>query len=208
MKKLYLHETDIYPYDELKNILQNNMIIYISNPHYINYIEKIRETYTNIIIYYYIFNEYHIDNYIKHTMIDCIYYKTDEIYNLLKYDIPNDKLVKTKAITFGTFDLFNIGHKNIFNSAHDYSETLIVGIYDHDNIETFMSIEDRCDIVEDYILVDEIFIDKSLKLKNEYIKQYNANILIVGDDWKDTTNLLECMIIYLPKKSNMNRIMC
>ena len=40
MKKLYLHETDIYPYDELKNILQNNMIIYISNPHYINYIEN------------------------------------------------------------------------------------------------------------------------------------------------------------------------
>jgi len=32
--------------------------------------------------------------------------------------------------------------------------------------------------------VDQVFTEESLELKAQYIKKYNANILVMGDDWK------------------------
>jgi glycerol-3-phosphate cytidylyltransferase-like family protein len=41
-------------------------------------------------------------------------------------------------------------------------------------------------------------------LKNEYIKKYGANILIMGDDWKDKFNWVDVLCIYLPRTPNIS----
>ena len=49
--------------------------------------------------------------------------------------------------------------------------------------------------------MDEVFIEESLEEKRKYIKNYHADILIMGDDWKDKFNQFNdiCQVIYLPR---------
>ena len=32
-------------------------------------------------------------------------------------------------------------------------------------------------------MVDEVFVEESLELKRDYIEQYGADVLVMGDDW-------------------------
>jgi glycerol-3-phosphate cytidylyltransferase len=38
-----------------------------------------------------------------------------------------------------------------------------------------------------------------MDLKNEYIKNYNSNILVMGDDWKDKFDWVDCCVIYFKR---------
>ena len=43
-----------------------------------------------------------------------------------------------------------------------------------------------------------------MELKNEYIKLYSANILIMGDDWQDKFDWVDCCVVYLPRTPNIS----
>ena len=43
--------------------------------------------------------------------------------------------------------------------------------------------EDRLHIVESLRCVDAVFIEESLELKGHYIEMFNADMLVMGDDW-------------------------
>ena len=45
----------------------------------------------------------------------------------------------------------------------------------------------------------QVFIEESLEKKAEYIRLYKADILVMGDDWKDKFNELSCKAIYLSR---------
>ena len=115
-------------------------------------------------------------------------------------------------ITFGTFDLFHIGHLNMINRCKKYGDKLIVGIstdklnYSKKNRYPIINERNRMEIVKNLKAVDEVFFEESLELKEQYIKKYNADIFIIGDDWKgkfDYINKL-CKVIYLPRTSNVS----
>tara|TARA_B100000212_G_C26915941_1_gene339867 strand:- start:42 stop:437 length:396 start_codon:yes stop_codon:yes gene_type:complete len=108
-------------------------------------------------------------------------------------------------ITFGTFDLFHIGHLNILNNCKKYGNTLIVGVstdkLNFEKKQRFPIIQqnDRKKIIENIKVVDEVFFEETLELKREYIKKYNADILIMADDWKGKFDYCSdlCEVIYL-----------
>jgi glycerol-3-phosphate cytidylyltransferase len=52
--------------------------------------------------------------------------------------------------------------------------------------------------------VDEVFIEDSLELKDEYIKQHGADLLVMGDDWKDKFNWVSCDVLYLERTPNIS----
>ena len=54
--------------------------------------------------------------------------------------------------------------------------------------------------------VDEVFLEESLELKAEYIKYYNADILVMGDDWQGKFDHLKdiCQVIYLPRTPSVS----
>lgn len=95
-----------------------------------------------------------------------------------------------RVITFGTFDVFHIGHVNILERAKELGTYLIVGVSsDLLNINKkgrppIYSQKDRMKIVGSLHCVDEVFLEESLELKGEYIKKYNADILVMGNDWE------------------------
>ena len=97
----------------------------------------------------------------------------------------------TIIITFGTFDLFHIGHLNILKRAKEYGDRLIVGVssdnlnYNKKHKKPIYSENDRIAIIKSIKYVDDVFLEESLHLKAEYCKKYNADIFIIGDDWKN-----------------------
>lgn len=116
------------------------------------------------------------------------------------------------VITFGTFDLLHIGHINMLNKCKKYGDKLIVGVSsDELNHEKksrcpVFKEEDRIEIIKNIKCVDEVFLEESLELKEEYIEKYDADIFIIGDDWKgkfDHINSL-CKVVYLNRTENIS----
>lgn len=95
-----------------------------------------------------------------------------------------------KVITFGTFDVFHAGHVKILERAKSLGDFLIVGISSDELNKSkkdrypIYSQADRIHIVESLRCVDTVFVEESLELKAQYIKMFDADILVMGDDWK------------------------
>ena len=115
-------------------------------------------------------------------------------------------------ITFGTFDVIHIGHINILKRARKFGNKLIVGIssdalnFSKKNRFPVYPEEERKEIISSLSCVDEVFIEESLELKEFYIKKFNADMLIMGDDWKgkfDDYNSV-CEVNYLPRTEGIS----
>ena len=111
-------------------------------------------------------------------------------------------------ITFGTFDLFHSGHLHILSRAKQFGTKLIVGVSSDElntikNKKSVNTLEERLYYVKNNIYVDEVFIEESLEQKDEYIKKYHADILIMGDDWKNKFDWVSCKVIYLERTPNI-----
>ena len=50
-------------------------------------------------------------------------------------------------------------------------------------------------------MVDEVFVEESLELKREYIERYDADVLVMGDDWRGKFDVFGdiCDVVYLPR---------
>jgi len=112
-----------------------------------------------------------------------------------------------RIITFGTFDLFHLGHVNVLRRARALGDWLIVGVSSDElnahkkGRRPYFSIDERLTIVGDSRFVDEVFIEESLERKADYIREHRADVLVMGDDWQgrfDHYSAL-CEVIYLPR---------
>lgn len=102
--------------------------------------------------------------------------------------------MKKKAIigyTTGVFDLFHIGHLNILKNAKSLCDYLIVGVTT-DEITLKMkgrlpiiTFEERIQIVESIKFVDKA-VPKTSTNTVEAWNQFTFDIMIKGDDWKNT----------------------
>lgn len=117
-----------------------------------------------------------------------------------------------KIITFGTFDVFHVGHVNILERAASLGDYLIVGVssdelnFSKKGRYPIYSQEDRIKIISSLKGVNEVFIENSLELKKEYIKQYDANVLVMGDDWLGKFDWVKdvCDVVYLPRTPSVS----
>ena len=112
-----------------------------------------------------------------------------------------------RVITFGTFDLFHLGHLNIVKRARQLGDYLIVGVssdalnYSKKKIYPIYPIDHRLEIVRAIRYVDEAFVEESLEMKREYILRYHANVLVMGDDWAGRFDEFKdiCEVVYLSR---------
>ena len=111
------------------------------------------------------------------------------------------------VITFGTFDVFHVGHLRIIERAAEYGDRLVVGVSADElnkrkkNREPVFSQDERMAIVAALKPVDEVFVEESLELKREYIQKYAADVLVMGDDWAGRFDEFKdiCEVVYLPR---------
>jgi glycerol-3-phosphate cytidylyltransferase len=111
------------------------------------------------------------------------------------------------VITFGTFDVFHVGHLRVIERAASLGERLVVGVSaDALNLrkkgrEPVFSQGERLEIVAALRMVDEVFVEESLELKRAYIEQYAADVLVMGDDWRGKFDEFAdiCEVVYLTR---------
>jgi glycerol-3-phosphate cytidylyltransferase len=113
----------------------------------------------------------------------------------------------TTVITFGTFDVFHVGHLRVIQRAAALGDRLVVGVSadelnlrKKDRLPVFPESE-RMEIVASLKDVDEVFLEESLELKRDYILKYGADVLVMGDDWAGRFDELAdiCRVEYLPR---------
>ena len=109
-------------------------------------------------------------------------------------------------LTYGTFDLFHIGHLNILKNCKNLGQRLIVGIStDEFNAskgkKSHFSFRERCEIVAACKYVDEVLPETSWTQKINDINAYSVDLFVMGDDWKGKFDFLKeyCEVTYLPR---------
>jgi glycerol-3-phosphate cytidylyltransferase len=113
----------------------------------------------------------------------------------------------TTVITFGTFDVFHVGHLRVIQRAAAFGDRLVVGVSaDELNLRKkgrlpVFSQGERLEIVGALKPVDEVFVEESLELKRHYILEHNAQVLVMGDDWAGKFDEFEdvCKVEYLTR---------
>ena len=113
--------------------------------------------------------------------------------------------------TTGVYDMFHIGHLNILKRAKEQCDYLIVGVttdklcLKRKSKLPVICEADRVEIVKAIRYVDEVVVQANMD-KLKAVKEYNADAVFVGTDWKGTVlwdkyerDLLEigCSVVYL-----------
>lgn len=117
-----------------------------------------------------------------------------------------------RIITFGTFDLFHIGHLQILKRAKALGSHLTVGIstdalnFSKKQRNPVCNEDDRMEIIRELKCVNDVFFEESLALKRQYIIEHKADILLMGDDWQGKFDEFKdiCEVIYLPRTPSIS----
>ncbi|MFZ2502947.1 MAG: adenylyltransferase/cytidyltransferase family protein [Nocardioides sp.] len=118
-------------------------------------------------------------------------------------DLPSPRTV----ITFGTFDVFHVGHLRMIQRAGALGDRLVVGVSADALNERkkgrapVYSEAERMEIVAGLSAVDEVFLEESLEQKRDYIVRFGADLLVMGDDWTGKFDEMAevCEVVYLPR---------
>lgn len=115
------------------------------------------------------------------------------------------------VITYGTFDLFHIGHINLLKRLRDLGSSLVVCCSTDEfnqlkGKKTIMPYEHRAEILRSLRFVDKVIPETCWEQKRNDIKEQNAAIFAMGDDWVGKFDDLSdiCQVIYLPRTQDIS----
>ena len=118
---------------------------------------------------------------------------------------------KKTVITYGTFDLFHIGHLILLKRAKALGDELIVAVSsDEFNLGKGKVCQikdvDRMAIVEAIRYVDKVIPETCWEQKVEDVQKYNVDVFVMGDDWKGKFDFLKeyCEVVYLPRTEGIS----
>lgn len=116
-----------------------------------------------------------------------------------------------KVITYGTFDLFHLGHLRILQRAKELGDYLIVAVSTDEFNRTkgkscTYPYEQRAEILKAIKYVDEVIPEKNWEQKVDDIKHNGVDIFVMGDDWQGKFDFLEeyCKVVYLPRTEGIS----
>lgn len=111
------------------------------------------------------------------------------------------------VITFGTFDLLHRGHLALLERAASLGGSLVVGVSTDalsrakKGRDPVYPQDDRARALRALRFVDDVFFEESLQQKAEYLRHWQADCLVMGDDWIGRFDDLVpgCDTVYLPR---------
>jgi glycerol-3-phosphate cytidylyltransferase len=114
-------------------------------------------------------------------------------------------------ITYGTFDLFHIGHLKLLNNLKNFGEKLIVAVStDEFNLlkgkKTIIPFDQRIEIVANIKCVDKVIAENNWEQKISDIKENNIDIFAIGDDWTGKFDFLKeyCEVKYISRTEGIS----
>ena len=114
-------------------------------------------------------------------------------------------------ITYGTFDMFHIGHLKLLQRLSTYGDKLIVAVSTDEFNElkgkkTLIPYAQRAEIIENIKCVDMVIPENNWEQKITDVQKYNVDIFAIGDDWKGKFDFLKeyCEVVYLERTENVS----
>lgn len=117
------------------------------------------------------------------------------------------------VLTYGTFDLFHVGHIKLLRRLRALGDRLIVGCSTDEFNEikgktSIFSYEDRSEILNACKYVDLVIPENGWEQKPSDITTHNVSIFAMGDDWAGEFDHLEtetgCTVTYLPRTPDIS----
>ncbi len=115
------------------------------------------------------------------------------------------------VLTYGTFDLLHYGHMEILRKSRELGDRLIVGLSTDDfNLKKGkvceINYKKRKQLLESLPFVDLVIPEKNWDQKVEDVLNHQADIFVMGDDWKDKFDFLKehCEVLYLPRTKGIS----
>jgi glycerol-3-phosphate cytidylyltransferase len=115
------------------------------------------------------------------------------------------------VLTYGTFDLFHIGHLNLLTRLRSLGDRLIVGVSTDEFNEikgkkTVVPFSDRIEVVRALRCVDHAIAEENWEQKADDIKRYGVSVFGMGSDWEGRFDELKthCEVIYLPRTDGIS----
>ena len=118
---------------------------------------------------------------------------------------------RSVAITYGTYDLFHIGHVRLFERIKQRFGFLIAAV-STDEFNTLkgkksaVPFADRIEMVRACRHVDLAIAEHVWEQKESDILQFGADAFVMGDDWAGRFDHLKtlCQVIYLPRTEGVS----
>ena len=119
------------------------------------------------------------------------------------------------VITYGTYDLFHIGHLRLLQRARELAGPdgkLIVAVstdrfnWVEKNKKCAIPDVQRMEIVGALKCVDEVIPEDNWNQKRTDVAKYHADIFVMGDDWSGKFDFLkdQCEVVYLPRTPDIS----
>ena len=114
-------------------------------------------------------------------------------------------------LTYGTYDMFHIGHLKLLKRLKSLGDKLIVAVSTDEFNEikgkkTIIPYEQRAEIVEAIKYVDMVIPENHWEQKVTDIQKYNVDIFSMGHDWEGKFDELKeyCEVLYLPRTEGIS----
>lgn len=118
---------------------------------------------------------------------------------------------KKIVITYGTFDMFHVGHLRLLKRLKDMGDELIVAVSTDTFNElkgkkTLIPYEQRVEILKSIKYVDKVIPEENWEQKIEDIKKYKVDIFVIGNDWEGEFDFLKdyCEVKYLERTQDIS----
>ncbi len=118
---------------------------------------------------------------------------------------------KKRVITYGTFDMFHIGHLRLLQRLKELGDELIVAVSsdafnEQKGKKTLIPYAQRAEIVQSICYVDTVIAEERWDQKVADIERFDIDIFAMGDDWKGAFDFLKphCEVIYLPRTKDVS----
>ena len=115
------------------------------------------------------------------------------------------------VLTYGTFDMFHIGHLKLLQRLKQLGTKLIVAVSTDEfngikGKKTIIPYNQRAAIVEAIKYVDMVIPENDWEQKVKDIKKYNVDIFSMGHDWEGKFDELKeyCDVVYLPRTEGIS----
>lgn len=115
------------------------------------------------------------------------------------------------VITYGTFDMFHIGHLHLLKRLKALGDKLIVAVSTDEfnklkSKRTLIPFEQRMAIVEAIREVDMVIPEETWEQKVDDIKKYNVTTFAIGNDWEGKFDHLSelCEVRYFERTNGIS----
>jgi glycerol-3-phosphate cytidylyltransferase len=115
------------------------------------------------------------------------------------------------VVTYGTFDLYHIGHVRLLKRLSTLGDRLVVGLSTDEfnqikGKKVIIPFEHRKEILMSCQYVDHVFAEHCWEQKRMDLSREKADIFAIGDDWSGKFDDLDDIVkvIYLPRTKDIS----